>query len=319
DFKKAKKMIPKHELSLSKPQKTLFGKGFYKALRKSTKIKKSSRDISNHFGGSRKKSSRPPQTRATGGDYRRTQPFRKEPSFQTGRGGGRQVSFRGSAKAPYTNFKGYSKALQNGGSPPFEADYNQGRPYDQNRSKGRLFLCANERESSTISEVSMGGDAVPIHLSTFRACPSTPPVYKIVETGCGTLTEDRLKDDYLPGRHNNLQPVQGRDNEGQGLNPMVTPSSRVCCQLEKIHTGPQLPDGVLGVCYRQQGDEIIPPSDKNQSFGPGLHRVSTQQRMFGQNPCTNVRQIDLNRTGDPSSPLTLPSLADATVIEIIYI
>ena len=49
DMKKAKKFLNKHESSLSRSQKNLFGKRFYKAFCTATKIRKSTKEISNHL------------------------------------------------------------------------------------------------------------------------------------------------------------------------------------------------------------------------------------------------------------------------------
>ena len=56
DMKKAKKLLNKHESSLSSSHKNLFGKRFYKALSKATKIRKSTKDISHHLSGPSKPS-----------------------------------------------------------------------------------------------------------------------------------------------------------------------------------------------------------------------------------------------------------------------
>lgn len=101
DMKKAKKLLSKHESSLSSSHKNLFGKRFYKALSKATKIRKSTKDISQHLSGS-SKPSRPSAYK--GSPLRRDsyrgrgprvshQPFRGMPSSH-GRGGGRTVSFK---------------------------------------------------------------------------------------------------------------------------------------------------------------------------------------------------------------------------------
>ncbi|KAL9957098.1 hypothetical protein ACROYT_G038697 [Oculina patagonica] len=101
DMKKAKKLLSKHESSLSSSHKNLFGKRFYKALSKATKIRKSTKDISQHLAGS-SKPSRPSAYK--GSPLRRDsyrgrgprdshQPFRGMPSSR-GRGGGRTVSFK---------------------------------------------------------------------------------------------------------------------------------------------------------------------------------------------------------------------------------
>ena len=101
DVKKAKKLLSKHESSLLDSHKALFGNKFYKALRKATKLRQASKEISNHIGASRSKQQGSSSNRSrgtskavsSGKDY---QPFRKTPpSQQRGRGGGRSVSFRG--------------------------------------------------------------------------------------------------------------------------------------------------------------------------------------------------------------------------------
>ena len=55
DMKKAKKFLNKHESSLSRSQKNLFGKRFYKTFCTAAKIRKSTKEISNHLWGSSQK------------------------------------------------------------------------------------------------------------------------------------------------------------------------------------------------------------------------------------------------------------------------
>ena len=101
DMKKAKKLLSKHESSLSSSHKNLFGKRFYKALSKATKIRKSTKDISQHLAGFSKPSrpsayKGPPLRRDSyrgRGPRDSHQPFRGMPSSH-GRGGGRTVSFK---------------------------------------------------------------------------------------------------------------------------------------------------------------------------------------------------------------------------------
>ena len=49
DMKKAKKFLNERESSLSRSQKNLFGKRFDKAFCTATKIRKSTKEISNHL------------------------------------------------------------------------------------------------------------------------------------------------------------------------------------------------------------------------------------------------------------------------------
>ena len=111
DVKKAKKLLSKHESSLRKSHKTLFGIRFYKALRKATKIRKSSKEISSHIGasGGKQQGSQLPSHRSRGaskaaGSIGKYQPFRQTPSSQRS-GGGSSISFQ----ARTNSFKGYSK------------------------------------------------------------------------------------------------------------------------------------------------------------------------------------------------------------------
>ena len=113
DMKKAKKLLSKHESSLSSSHKNLFGKRFYKVLSKATKIRKSTKDISQHLSGS-SKASRPSAYK--GSSLRRVSyrgrgprdchhPFRGMPSSH-GRGGGRTVSFKpGPPSRPFNKGK----------------------------------------------------------------------------------------------------------------------------------------------------------------------------------------------------------------------
>jgi len=109
DAKKAKKLLSKHESSLTQSQKSLFGKKFYKALRTATKIRKSTKEISTHLSGSSRPRHAPfkgsASTRKEGfrQDTRTShQPFRGGPPSRS-RGGGRSVSFR----ARGSNNRGY--------------------------------------------------------------------------------------------------------------------------------------------------------------------------------------------------------------------
>ena len=113
DMKKAKKLLSKHESSLSSSHKNLFGKRFYKALSKATKIRKSTKDISQHLAGSSKPSrpsayKGPPLRRDNyrgRGPRDSHQPFRGMPSSH-GRDGGRTVSFKpGPPSRPFNKGK----------------------------------------------------------------------------------------------------------------------------------------------------------------------------------------------------------------------
>ena len=55
-MKKAKKLLNKHKSSLSSSHKNLFGKIFYKAVSKATKIRKSTKGISHHLSSASKPS-----------------------------------------------------------------------------------------------------------------------------------------------------------------------------------------------------------------------------------------------------------------------
>ena len=101
DMKKAKTFLDKHESSLSHSQKNLFGKRFYKAFCTATKIRKSTKEISNHLWGPSQK----PRSSGYEGSTRRVvshrgrgsrdshQPFRGvHPS--PSRVGGRSISFK---------------------------------------------------------------------------------------------------------------------------------------------------------------------------------------------------------------------------------
>ncbi|CAB3993567.1 Hypothetical predicted protein [Paramuricea clavata] len=98
----------KHQTSLAKPHKALFGKTFYKALHKATQLRKSSKEISHHI------TSPPHQKIQKNGANRNVvmkyQPFRQGPSFQS-RGGGRPTQFRGRGSgyrgSGYRGDKGY--------------------------------------------------------------------------------------------------------------------------------------------------------------------------------------------------------------------
>ena len=119
DFKKAKKLMSKHESSLLESRKTLFGHKFYKALCKATKIKKSSKEISSHIGGSRGKQQGSLAFSQRGKSSNRVvknyQPFRQTPSSQY-RGGGRSISFRGRTGGSRGYSRGYSRGHSKGKS-----------------------------------------------------------------------------------------------------------------------------------------------------------------------------------------------------------
>ena len=101
DMKKAKTFLDKHESSLSRSQKNLFGKRFYKAFCTATKIRKSTKEISNHLWGPSQKprssgyegSTRRGVTHRGRGSRDSHQPFRGvRPS--PSRVGGRSISFK---------------------------------------------------------------------------------------------------------------------------------------------------------------------------------------------------------------------------------
>ena len=101
DMKKAKKFLNKHESSLTRSQKNLFGKRFYKAFCTAAKIRKSTKEISNHLWGSSQKPrssgyevSTPRGVSHRGRGSREShQPFRGvRPSHS--RVGGRSISFK---------------------------------------------------------------------------------------------------------------------------------------------------------------------------------------------------------------------------------
>ncbi|KAJ7387786.1 hypothetical protein OS493_001130 [Desmophyllum pertusum] len=101
DLKKAKKLISKHETSLTKSHKTLFGKTFYKALRTATKIRKYTKEISHHITGS---TTQPPP-RSYRGRKNLKQYSRSSQPFRQNRGGSTSVSFRGKS----STYRGYPK------------------------------------------------------------------------------------------------------------------------------------------------------------------------------------------------------------------
>jgi len=103
DSKKAKKLLHKHEACLNS-KKSLFGKEFYKALTKASKIKKSSKEISMHLSGKIQAPSR--GSFNTSGHRGRGQQrsFRGGPSSYR-RGGGRYMSFKPRQKPQYAKGK----------------------------------------------------------------------------------------------------------------------------------------------------------------------------------------------------------------------
>ena len=101
DAKKAKNLLGKHETCLTRSQKSLFGKKFYKALRTATKIRKSTKKISTHLSGSSRPRHAPfkgsTSTRKAGfhQDTRTShQPFRGGPPSRV-RGGGQICVIQG--------------------------------------------------------------------------------------------------------------------------------------------------------------------------------------------------------------------------------
>ena len=112
-MKKAKKLLSKHESSLSSSHKNLFGKSFYKALSKATKIRTSTKAISQYLSDSAKPS-RPSAYK--GSPLRRVSyrgrgprdshhPLRGMPSSHE-RDGGRTVSFKpGPPSRPFNKGK----------------------------------------------------------------------------------------------------------------------------------------------------------------------------------------------------------------------
>lgn len=93
DVKKAKKLLKSNSEDLASSQK-VFGKKFYKALSKASKIKKKSKEISRHLGSSKfdKKKQRYDSGRFTGAQSS-NRPFRSEAPSRGSRGGGR-ITFK---------------------------------------------------------------------------------------------------------------------------------------------------------------------------------------------------------------------------------
>ena len=97
DVKKAKQLLKSNSEDLASSQK-LFGKKFYKALAKSSKVRKRSKEISQQLGSTPKKRKRSDRDRFNG-HKQGNQPFRSEAPSRGGRGGGRINFKRGSQKS----------------------------------------------------------------------------------------------------------------------------------------------------------------------------------------------------------------------------
>ncbi len=113
-------------------------------------------------------------------------------------------------------FTHYILALQNGGIAPTKTISPKERLHDQNRSQRCIFFSTHEQTASTFSNVHLGGKTVSVHLPSLWFGTSSSTVHKTVEASNVPLASPGFfYYDYLPRRHNCLEPNSGRYSKGQ--------------------------------------------------------------------------------------------------------
>ena len=106
---------------------------------------------------------------------------------------------------------------------------------DKNRFERCLLYCASKQSTSTPFAFHAWRPAVPIFLPPLwvRTCRS--PFYEALEACCCPIKESRSKTDHLSWQHYCLQSDSGGHCEGQGLNPLAAPASRLNWKKTVLH------------------------------------------------------------------------------------
>ena len=134
-----------------------------------------------------------------------------------------------------------------------------------------------------------------------RTCPS--PFYEALEACCCPIKETRSETDHLSRRHYCFQSVSGGHCEGQGLNPLAAPASRLCDKLEKISFTSCPVHGIPRFCHQFHRDETFLATRENVPTCPGLQRPDLRKEFLSENSLTNYWETDFNyASSSPSSP-----------------
>ena len=108
---------------------------------------------------------------------------------------------------------------------------------DKNRFERCLLYCASKQSTSTSTPFAFHAwrPAISIFLPPLqvRTCPS--PFYEALEACCCPIKETRSKTDHLSRRHYCFQSDSGGHCEGQGLNPLAAPASRLNWKKSVLH------------------------------------------------------------------------------------
>ena len=151
-------------------------------------------------------------------------------------------------------------SFQNGGSVFTETFSSDWRLDDKNRFERCLLYCASKQSTSTPFAFHAWRPEIPIFLPPLRVrtCPS--PFYEALEACCCPIKETRSETDHLSRRHYCCQSDSGGHCEGQGLNPLAAPASRLCDQFTScpVH-------GIPRFCHQSLEMKLfLPPGKMSQ-------------------------------------------------------
>ena len=155
--------------------------------------------------------------------------------------------------------------FQNGGSVFTETFSSDWGLDDKNRFERCLLYCASKQSTSTPFAFHAWRPEIPIFLPPLRVrtCPS--PFYEALEACCCSIKETRSETDHLSRRHYCFQSDSGGHCEGQGLNPLAAPASRLCDQLKKSVLHPAQSMEYLGfVISSLEMNLFLPPGKMSQ-------------------------------------------------------
>ena len=137
--------------------------------------------------------------------------------------------------------------------------------HDKSRPKGCLLQCPSGTGVSSLSEVSLGGEVIPVRVHAIRTGPSPQAVHQAVEAGDSSSTSSRCENYNIPGRHDHPQSEQGRSAEGPELSTLLANAIRVCHKLEEVLPSSDPDLGFLGVHHRYyQDDYVLAPREGHQ-------------------------------------------------------
>ena len=202
--------------------------------------------------------------------------------------------------------------FQNGGSVFTETFSSDWGLDDKNRFERCLLYCASKQSTSTPFAFHAWRPEIPIFLPPLRVrtCPS--PFYEALKAFCCPIKETRSETDHLSRRHSCFQSVSGGHCEGQGLNPLAAPASRLCDKLEKISFTSCPVHGIPRFCHQFHRDETFLATRENVRPCPGLQRPDLRKECLSENSLTNYWETDFNyASSSPSSP-SLQALTNAS-------